>query len=333
MKTFIAIENDETRASFLTDENMDFLGKCGEVKEISGELTKENIAAQISDAQVYMTCWGSPRLDKTILDAAPCLKLLVHLCGTPAPFVSEEMFKRGIKVISGNAFFAESTAEGALSCILAAQRNIPFYSTELKNNRKWKEDNARNKGLIGKTVGIVSFGAVAKNLVRMLAPFRVKLLVYDIVPVPDEYKEKYGITQVSLEELFSCSDIISVHTPLNTETHGLIGKSLFELIKPDALFVNTSRGEIIDQQALTDFLMQGRFRAVLDVYEKEPPEKDCGLYDAPGLIMMPHMGGPTFDLRSEIAKALIEESRRYIDEGLPPENEIPAEVCKKMSEY
>ena len=332
MKTFIAIENDETRATFLTEKNMTLLKSFGEVHEISGELSVQNAASQVGSCDVYMTCWGSPKLEKAVLDSAPDLKLLVHLCGTVVPFVSEEMFKRGIRVISGNAFFARSTAEGALAYILAAQRNIPFYSSELKEKRRWKCENAPNMSLIGKTVGLVSFGAVAKNLAEMLQPFGVKLLVYDIVPIPDKLKERFGITQVSLEELFSSSDIISVHTPLNPATHRLIGKELFEKIKPNALFVNTSRGKVIDQAALEKALENRRFRAVTDVYEHEPPAQDCGLYSAPGLIMMPHMGGPTLDLRSTIAETLIREAHGFIDCSEKLNNEITADAAFSMSE-
>lgn len=332
MKTFIAIKNDETRATFLTEKNMALLKDFGEVREISGELSVSNAAAQIKDSEVYMTCWGSPRLERTILDSAPNLKLLVHLCGTVVPFVSQEMFERGIRVISGNAFFARSTAEGALAYILAAQRNIPFYCTELKEKRRWKCDNAPNMSLIGKTVGLVSFGAVAKNLAEMLQPFGVKLLVYDIIQIPQEIKERLNITQVSLDELFSSADIISVHTPLNSSTHRLIGSELFRKIRPDALFVNTSRGGVVDQSALESALQSGRFRAVLDVYDKEPPEQDSVLYSVQGLIMMPHMGGPTLDLRSTIAETLIREAYSFIECGEKLINEITADTAFNMSE-
>ncbi len=332
MKTFIAVENDETRATFLTKENMELLKSFGEVREIGSDFSESGAAKGVGDSEVYMTCWGSPALSERVLAAAPEMKLLVHLCGTVAPFVSREMFKRGIKVISGNAFFARSTAEGALAYILAAQRDIPFYCTELKEHKRWKPENAASRGLIGKTVGLVSFGAVAKNLAAMLMPFGVKLLVYDVVRVPEALRERFGITQVSLEELFEQSDIISVHTPLNSETHRLIGRELFEKIKPGALFVNTSRGQIIDQSALESALKEGRFRAVTDVYEQEPPKKDCGLFSAPGLIMMPHMGGPTLDLRASIAGELIREAHGFIDcsEGL--KNEIGEEAAFLMSE-
>lgn len=332
MNTLIAITRGTTRSSFLTEENMALLHRLGEVREVEGDLTEENVIKSIGNSEIYMTCWGSPRLNEAILQAAPNLKLLVHLCGTVAPFVSEAMWKRGIRVISGNAFFAESTAEGTLSYILTAQRDIPFYATDLKEKKHWKTRDSKSRSLLGKTVGIVSYGAVARNLVKMLQPFRVRILIYDIYPLSQAEKDKYGMEQVDLETLFSKSDIISVHTPLNDETHHLIGKNLFEKIRPDALFVNASRGKVIDQSALEAELETGRFRALLDVYEKEPPAPDCRLYTLPNVIMMPHMAGPTTDLHPEIALALIREANDFLANDKPLLYEITEAVANRMSE-
>lgn len=333
MKTFVAIAKGKTRDSFLTQENLGLLKSFGEIREADDVLTEENIASSIGDSEVYMSCWGSPRLSKKILDAAPNLRLLAHLGGTVVPFVSKEMWQRGIKVISGNELLAQSTAEGALSYILAAQRDIPGFSINLKEKRLWKKSDAQTFSLIGKTIGIVSYGAVAKNLIKMLQPFRVRILVYDIIPLPEEEKQRLGMEQVSLETLFSISDIISVHTPLTPSTHHLIGKDLFEKIKPGALFVNTSRGEVIDQGALERVLENGKIRAMLDVYEKEPPSPECRLYSLPNIMMMPHMAGPTSDFRLHIAATLICECHGYIDLGTPLTHEIKEEYAANMSEH
>ena len=332
MKTFVAIPQGTTRNTFLTAENTALLRQFGTVREADAPLSEETVIRSIGDSEIYLTCWGSPRLSAPVLDAAPDLKLLVHLGGTVVPFVSDEMWKRGIRVISGNAFFAESTAEGALAYLFAAQREIPFYSRELKENRRWKKSDAESRGLLGKTVGIVSYGAVARNLVRMLQPFRVKILVYDIVTIPEAEKETYGMKQVDLETLFSEADVISVHTPLNSATHHLIGKDLLEKIRPGALFLNTSRGKVIDQSALETELETGRFRALLDVYETEPPLPDCKLFLLPNVIMMPHMAGPTSDLRPQIAEALIREAYGYLENREPLTHEITEQAARGMSE-
>ena len=182
-------------------------------------------------------------------------------------------------------------------------------------------------------MGVVSYGAVAKNLVRMLQPFGVKILVYDIVSLPEVEKVKYGIEQVPLDTLFSVSDIVSLHTPLTPATRRLIGKDLLGKMKPGALFVNTARGEVIDQSALEEVLADRKIRAVLDVFEKEPPPSECRLYTLPNVMMMPHMAGPTSDLRPKIAAALIRECHDYIDLGSPLRHEIKKPQAENMSEH
>ena len=293
-----------------------------------GEGFSPEVVERIGDCDVYITTWGSPRLDETILAAAPKLKLLSHLCGTVVPFVSDAVWERGIRVLSGNRYFAESVAEGTLAYMLTALRDIPRYSRRTKEERVWKTSADYNQGLAGKTIGIVSYGAIARNLVRILSVFRVKLYVYDIVPLPEADVRRYGLHQASLEEIFSTCDIITVHTPLFEATRHLIGAPLLSKIRPGALFVNTSRGAVIDQRALEKELADGRFRAVLDVYEEEPLKPDCPLYDLPNVTMIPHMGGPTIDLRQVIAHDLLIESAEFIGHG----GELPDEITRKMAE-
>ena len=321
MKVLAAVAPGTTRDTFLTEENMALLRACGEVALVD-EMSEAAVAAAIGDADVYMTCWGSPRLTAAILEKAPRLRLLAHLAGTVVPVVSEAVWQRGVRVISANAYLAKSTAEGAFAYILAAQRDIPAYSRAFSVEKRWKSGDAVSYGLLGKTVGVVSYGVVARNLIRYLQPFGVRILIYDIVPIPEEDKKKYGMEQVSLETLFATADIITVHTPLNPATEHMIGKKLFDLIRPDALFVNTARGAVLDQNALEQALVEGRFRAALDVYEKEPPAPDCRLYGLPNVLMMPHMAGPTLDFRARMAEAIIRESADFIDRGGPLPDEI-----------
>lgn len=329
MKAFVTLPRNTVFDTFFTPENIALAESLGTVcwNETDQQLTPAQIAERIGDCDTYITGWGSPRLDTEILDAAPNVKLLVHLCGTVVPFVSDAMWDRGIRVLSGNRFFAESVAEGTLGYMLAALRDIPYYSRRLHDERKWRSSTFYNRGLAGKRIGIVSYGAIARHLVRILSAFRVSLYVYDIKPLPAEDVAAYGLHQASLEEIFSECDIISVHTPLFDATYHLIGAPLLSRIREGALFLNTSRGAVIDQAALERELADGRFRAVLDVYEKEPPAPDCPLYDLPNVLMMPHMGGPTVDLRAFITDTLLREADAYLREGAP----IPSEITREMS--
>ena len=334
MKTFISVPKGTNFDTFFNKENIQLAEELGDViwNENGRQMTPDEVAVAIGDCENYVTLWGSPRLDESILEKAPNLKILTHLGGTVVPFVSDAMWERGIKVISGNDYFAESVAEGTLAYMLSALRDIPKYSYELKVEKKWKPSPWYTAGFMGKKIGIISYGAIAKKLVRLLSQFKVSIMVYDIKPLPQSDVELYGLEQTSLERIFEECDIISLHTPLFDATRHMIGKELLSRIKEGALFVNTSRGAVVDQKALEEELASGRFRAVLDVYEKEPPEPDCPLFDLPNVMMIAHMAGPTIDLRSYITKELLLESAGYVERGEPLAHEITRQVASTMSE-
>jgi len=164
--------------------------------------------------------------------------------------------------------------------------------------------------------------------VRILQGFAVNILVYDIRPIPEEDKLKYGITQVSLDEIFEKSDIVSLHTPLNDKTYHMIGKRHFDLMQDGALFVNTARGAVCDEEELIAALNSGRIFAALDVYEKEPLEAGHPLLSAPNTLLMPHMAGPTYDLRAYTSRVLLAEGAAFIDRG----EELKSEITREMAE-
>lgn len=332
MKAFVACPHGVNFDTFFTPENIALAESLGEIcwKEGKKKLTADDIDARIADCDTYITFWGSPKLDEEILARAPKLKLHTHLCGTVVPVTSEAEWERGVRVICGNDWFARSVAEGTVAYILAALRDIPYFSTMLKGG-EWKKQTDTNIGLSGRKVGIVSYGTIARYLVPLLKPFGCDISVYDIKPLPKEDVKKYGLTQVSLEELFSESDIITLHTPLIDATYHLIGKELLERIRPGALFVNTSRGAVVDEAALVEELAKGRFRAFLDVYENEPVKVGNPLLELDNVIMMPHMAGPTVDLRQVITKNLLLESAGFIDRGEPLAHEVLRARVEQMS--
>ena len=333
MKAFISLPKNVNFPHFFTDKNIALANSLGEMvwNGETRQLTPAEIAARIGDCEAYFTGWGSQPIDESVLAAAPNLKLLVHLCGSVAPVVNDALWERGIRVICGNDFFAESVAEGTIGYMLAALRDIPAYSTALKEQCKWKPANAYTKSLLGKTVGIVSYGTIARYLVRMLRPFRVKIKVYDIAPLPEADVAAYGLQQASLAEVFSTCDIITVHTPLYEKTYRMIGEDLLRMIPEGALFVNTSRGAIIDQAALERELATGRFNAVLDVYEKEPLPKESPLTGLENTLLMPHMAGPTTDFLQVITETLLQEAADFLDRGAPLRHEITRTRASMMT--
>lgn len=333
MKSLVSVPKGATFDTFFTPENIDFINSLGETVWHDGkeQMTKEQLCEKISNCDVYFALWGSPKIDEDVIEKAEKLKLIAVLGSTVTPFVSDAVWDKGIKVISAFDWFSESTAEAAIAYILCSLRKIPYFSNRLKNDRIWKKENDRTEGLIHRSVGIISYGGVGKHLVKKLSVFNVDIKVYDIREIEETEKKKYGFTQCGIEEIFSNCDVISINTPYNINTHHMINDRLMSMIKPGALLLNTSRGGVVDQASLTEHLKKGDFNAALDVYEKEPIEMNDPLLDLDNVLMLPHQGGVTTDLRPLLTKELISESYGFIEKGQPLKNEISSTYAKTMS--
>ena len=334
MKALIAIKKDKVFDTFFTKENIELAESLGEIVWVdTATETVEDIKVKIKDCDTYITCWGSPALTPEILDCAPKLKLLTHLGSTVAPVVCDEVYERGIKVISGFDYFSKSTAEGAVAYMLAAMRNIPFYNDRLKDKRIWRETDDYTDSVIYKKVGLVGYGGVGKYVAKMLSTFDVDMKVSARRELPEEDKKLYGFTQCSMEEIFETCDIISIHLAYNNSTHHMINDELLSKIKPGALLVNTARGAVIDEAAMIKHLENGDFNAALDVYESEPINLDNPMLSLPNVLMLPHQAGVTVNLRAVLTGDLLKESVDFIDNGIPVKNEILASKATSMSKF
>lgn len=322
---------------FFPQENIDKIESLFEVdwNRTGAKLSKEELIERIKDCDVVFTSWGSNVFDEEVLQHAPKLKLLAHFAGSVAHHVTPELYDRGIKVISGNdGHFAESVAEAALLYTIMGLRRIKrsILLMEHEKGDGWHK-NAYNtkKGLFDRTVGLVGYGAVTKHFVKLLQPFRCKLKVYNYQPIPQEELKKYHMEQVSIEEVFKTCDVVSVHLAWNPQTEHMVSKSLIQSMKDGALLVNTARGMVIDEEALTEEVKTGRIWAVLDVVSQEPLSSDSVLYDLEDVTIIPHEGGPTRDRLKFIVSDLIDDAYNYLAYGTPLQYEIPKERGLAMS--
>lgn len=190
----------------------------------------------------------------------------------------------GIAVTNVPDYCVEEVAVHTLALMLALHRRFPEADAAVKEGR-FTIDAVRPISRFSElTVGLIGYGKIARRVAAVLGALGASLLAYDpyVRPEPD------GPSMVSLEELLSRSDIVSVHVPLTPETRGLIGTHELELMPPHAILVNTSRGPIVVLDDLLPALLQGKMAAGLDVFDQEPPEPER-LRGVPGLIATPHM--------------------------------------------
>lgn len=331
LKIAVTIPAGAMRDSFIPSDVAEAIESMGHTiwNKLKQNYDADGLREAIREADVCITGWGCSRFDSEVLKTGEKLRLIAHTGGSVASIVSNELYDRGIKVISGNRLYAESVAEGVIGYILASLRNIPLFHNCVQVDG-WIGKDARNEGLLDQTCGLVGFGAAARYLVEMLKVFRVKVRVYDPF-VSDEICAEYGVERVnSLEDLFISSKILSIHASGTPQTHHLINRRLLALIPDGVLFINTARGSIVDEEALADVLRQGRFKAVLDVYEFEPLPRESRLRGLENVILMPHMAGPTVDRHKIVTLELLKDIRRYFA-GQPLQFEISRDYAMGMT--
>lgn len=332
MNIFVSMRVNANRDMFIPPEVASQIESMGNTtwNTYDYDLDAEELKQRLKNADVCITGWGSHCFDRSVLEGNDSLKLVAHTGGSVASIVSDYMFDRGIKVVSGNKLYAEGVAEGVIAYTLAALRDIPMHSYDMQRGQWNEEFDKPSEGLLGKDVGLVGFGAVAKFLAGMLKVFKTRVKVYDPF-TSDAVCAEYGVTRVdTLEEIFTTSKIISIHVAKTPETYHMIDKRLLQMIPDGTLLVNTARGSILNEAELAEELKKGRFKAVLDVYEEEPLPADSKLRGLDNVILMPHMAGPTADNRKVVTMELLKDIQRFF-KGEPLEYEIGRQYAMSMT--
>jgi glyoxylate reductase len=251
-----------------------------------------------------------------LMDAAgPSLKVVSNF-GVGYDNIDVEAARaRGVRATNTPGVLTNATAELAVALMLAAGRRIAEADAMVRGDR-WSgsEENILGRELAGATVGLVGFGRIAKRVAELLRAFDVRLLYTSRSGAP----ARPGVQRRELHDLLAASDFISLHVPLAAETRHLIDAKAFGKMKRGAILVNTSRGAVVETQALIDALRCGRLAAAgLDVYEDEP-HVPPGLRDLPNTVLLPHIGSATAGTRDAMARLCAENVIAVIEGREPP---------------
>jgi phosphoglycerate dehydrogenase-like enzyme len=257
--------------------------------------TSEQLAAEIPGVDALVTGWGAPRVTPDVLRAADRLQLIAHSAGSVRAMLNDvidALRERNISVFSANHAIALNVAESTVGYMISTTRRWYDLITETRRGGWGHPEVPRvAQSLRGSTVGLVSASAVAREVIRLLHPFDVHILVYD--PYLSAHEAgRLGVELVQvLEELFSRADFLSVHAPSIPETNKMVGADELSRLRDGAVFVNTSRGSVVDHDALYEIARNGRIQVVLDVTTPEPLPADHPLRSLPNVYITPHVSG------------------------------------------
>lgn len=267
------------------------------------DANREELGSAIGDAEVLWVRLRH-RIDADLLRRAPRLKVVVTPTTGLGHVDLEEAARRDVSVLSlrGRTEFlrnVRATAEHTIGLMLALLRHLPAAAAHASAGG-WTRDLFRGRELYGSAVGLVGFGRLGRIVARYLLSFGARVLATD--PHVRSSAALEGVFLVPLGELLAGADVVSLHASLTEESRGFFGREAFEAMRPGAVFVNTARGELVDEAALLAALASGRLAgAALDVLSGEEPGGMAGhplveyASSHPNVIVTPHIGGCTFE--------------------------------------
>ena len=266
------------------------------------------LVARLRSFDVVIAMRERTRFSREVLERLPDLRLLVTTGRRNKSIDVEAATERGITV-SGTGILPNGTAELTWGLILAVARHIPQEDASVRAGG-WQETVGTD--LAGARLGIVGLGGQGSQVARIGLAFGMDVVAWS-ENLTDERAAEVGVRRVDKDELFGTSDVVTVHTLLSKRTRGLIGADDLGRMKPTAILVNTSRGPIVDQQALLDALRGGRIAgAGLDVFDEEPLPKDHPLRTAPRTVLTPHLGYVTRDTYQIFYREAVEDVAAWI---------------------
>jgi glyoxylate reductase len=241
--------------------------------------------------------------DQVLAAAGPALRLVANFAVGYDNVDLAACARRGVKVTNTPDVLTDATAELALGLTLAAARQIPSAERSLRNGEwsGWDPGAYRGKELTGSTIGVLGMGRIGLRYALLAAGFAGEL-IYFSRSRSEQAEVGLGATQVGFDDLMARSDVLSVHLPGTPQTRHMINSDSLAMMKPDALLVNTSRGSLVESNALATALVEGRLgAAALDVFEDEP-QVPRELLEAPRLVLTPHIGSATGRSRDRMAE-------------------------------
>ena len=282
------------------------LRAAGEVRSDEREtaIPRADLLELVAGADAVLTLLGD-RVDAELLEAAgPQLRCVANVAVGYDNVDVAAAEERGVVVTNTPGVLDDATADLTLALILAATRRLAEGDRLVRSGRDWSWGMhfMLGSGLQGRLLGIVGLGGIGRKVAQRARAFGMRIAYHSRHPAPAEVLAELEAERMPLERLLAEADVLSLHCPLNPETHHLIGAEELAAMKPSAVLVNAARGPVVDEAALASALAERRIAAAgLDVYEREP-RVEPALLDLDNVVLSPHLGSATVETRTAMAE-------------------------------
>ncbi len=285
------------------------------------DLKDDALGAKIKESEAEVLIVRGTKVTGAMMDGSK-LKLIIRAGAGYNTIDTETASKHGIMVCNCPGKNSQAVAEIAFGLILACDRRISDNVQQFREGKWNKKEFSKAQGLHGRTIGLIGMGYIGKEMIPRAKAFGMTVLVYSGFFSPDEANEMEVEKIDTLEELARRSEIVSVHTSLRADTKGMLDAKFFESMRPGAIFVNTSRAEVVDQAALVKAISEKKIRAGLDVFEGEPTggdgEVDSALKDNAMVYVTHHIGASTEQAQEAVAAEVVRIVSSYQATGRAP---------------
>ncbi|HEX5904757.1 MAG TPA: D-2-hydroxyacid dehydrogenase [Candidatus Nitrosocosmicus sp.] len=298
------IEGNVIVCDSIDEKGIRILKNAGLNVDYLPEILQKELITKVKDYDVIIVR-SRTKITKDVINSAIRTKLIARVGVGLDNIDTLEAEKKNIEVINAGEASVNAVSELVLGLMLSLSRNIPNANNATKQG-KWIKKDLMGVELKGKYLGIIGLGKIGRNVARLARGLRMNLIGYDVVPIEKTFAQEVSLITTDIKTLIESSDYITCHVPFTEQTKHLINKEMLSIMKDGSYLINTSRGEVIDEQALIECLKNKKIGgAALDVYETEPPTNK-ELLELDNLICTPHIGAQTKE-GQELASAVIAE--------------------------
>jgi len=330
VKRVVILSSDVLFEHFFSESARARLTEVADWSQYSEVEESDALRRKLQTADILMTTWHSPFLKLEMFGPHPRVRLIAH-CGGEVKSRMEEQVVDHITVTNAAEPMAAPVAEMALALTLALVRRIPSYASEMHSGLiRTNEYVSQGETLRRRRVGLIGFGRIGRAFARIVAPFKVELLVSDPWATSEAVAAAGGAL-VDLDRLLSSSSVVVLAAALTNESRHMLDQRRLGILPNGAYLINVARGGLIDFDALSNELRSGRLSAALDVTDPlEPLPVDHELRRLPNVLLTPHIAAGGIEMRREIGEVAVSEVVRYC-KGEPLQNVVTPEMLATMT--
>jgi len=303
------------------------LARLSEHATVVGPLLPDapGFTESVKPARVVLGGWGTPHFGAELLKLFPHLEFFAYSAGSVKGVVSDALYGRGIQVTTSASGNATPVAEFTVAMMQALLKQVFWLAPMMSaGNRAWGDRFEQVRELCDIDVGLVGASRIGREVVRLLKAFKhLRVKLYDPFLTPQQ-AEALGVQLCSLDEVCAC-EVVSVHAPNIPQTRHMLNARTLARLPDHAVFINTSRGALVDETALIAEVKRRPIYVLLDVTDPEPPAKDSELRTLENIILTPHIAGAMKQARHEMGRIAIDEVIRFLA-GQPLSDPITREM-------